>query len=643
MTDPHKKLGFLADIDGLRALAVLAVVLFHLQVPGFAGGYVGVDIFFVISGFLISAQIQDRLSAGNFALSSFYASRIRRLLPAVLVTVIATFVCSLWLLPPDALSAFASSALASVFSAANFIFFFESGYWDADAELKPLLHMWSLGVEEQFYLFWPITLVWLTRVGKALYLTGLLLLFAGSLTACIAISTDYSEAAFYLLPFRVWQFCLGALAIEAWRQVNLSKPYRLASRFLGLALCLFAIFTFGNLDTFPGAYALIPSAGAFLVLLACHPTASSLLLANPVAAWLGRVSYSLYLVHWPPIVLYRVITLESLSTASQIALGGITAGLAVLLHYGVERRFYRRAINTQHGWKGVPRVSLLVSFGIAAIAAIVIRFPDEVSLKPATLTASQVENYRTGRFQLLRQACRVDRIDDSNFCPKPLKKPILFLGNSLESDGFNIMNAAMHQPSQLDYIAFGTVNDCGNTRIENDWPVSNKPRCQQRLTWLKKSLEDTPWRAVVYSALHPDSANKESLIVVLEAIKAKIPEVKIFVLDDFIELSHECATLINTYGKSSACAERRHIAWFPGTKEPLHPFRKRLNAIADVRVSKVSLLCASDSPESCITETPDGHPMYIDQRHMTYEFATFVGNQLALTDPDWLNALQNEP
>ncbi len=643
MTRPKRTLGFLPEIDGLRAFAVLAVVLFHLQIPGFSGGYVGVDIFFVISGFLISAQIQERLASGQFTLSGFYANRIRRLLPAVLATVAVTFLCSLWLLTPDALSAFARSALASVLSAANFVFYTESGYWDADAELKPLLHMWSLGIEEQFYLFWPITIIWLTRAGSALYVPGLIVLLSISLGACIVISQDNSDAAFYLLPFRVWQFCLGALAVECWKRISLPKTFSVAFQILGIALCLFAAVSFGNVETFPGAHALVPSIGAFLLLLACQPRAPLALLANPVTAWLGRVSYSLYLVHWPPIVLYRVLTLEELRGSVQLALAGLMLLLTVMLHYGVERRFYQRARHRSEGWRGIPRISVLTSLGFASIAALTVNFPDQLSQKATTLTASQIEAYRTGRFLLMKQACRVDRIENPKFCSQPLRQPMLFLGNSLEPDGFNIINAALRQPSQVDRVAFGTINDCGKMRIENDWPVSSKPRCQKRLTWLKNSLKNQDWRVVIYSALHPDSANKEGLITILEAIKSASPETKIIVLDDFIELRRECSTLINTFGSSSACANPQYISGFPGTKEAPHPFRKRLNAIADVRVSKVSLLCTSDDPKSCVTETPDGHPMYIDQRHMTYEFATFVGNQLALTDPDWLSSLQNKP
>ena len=217
----ERRLVYLADIDGLRAVAVLAVVFFHLRMPGFDGGFVGVDIFFVISGFLISGLIRDQVASGAFRLSSFYARRIQRLLPAVLATVMATTLAAIFILKPDMLRAFAISAAASVFSAANIIFYFESGYWDASAELKPLLHLWSLGIEEQFYLFWPALLVLLCNVPRSIYRLALAAIFMSSLVACVIHTPVDSAATFYLLPFRVWQFALGAIAIEIWRNTAL--------------------------------------------------------------------------------------------------------------------------------------------------------------------------------------------------------------------------------------------------------------------------------------------------------------------------------------------------------------------------------------------------------------------------------------
>ncbi len=190
MPDTRRRLVYLTDIDGLRALAVLSVVCFHLQISGFTGGYVGVDIFFVISGFLISGLIRDQIHTGTFHFSAFYIRRVNRLLPAVLATVVTTTIVAGFILQPGAFGSLALSAAAGVLSAANLLFYFESGYWDASAELKPLLHLWSLGVEEQFYLFWPAFIVFMTTSRSQVYRWGLVVVFLLSLMSCIRLYHD---------------------------------------------------------------------------------------------------------------------------------------------------------------------------------------------------------------------------------------------------------------------------------------------------------------------------------------------------------------------------------------------------------------------------------------------------------------------
>ena len=347
---PKRKIGLLSDIDGLRAVAVLVVVLFHLKVPGFEGGYIGVDIFFVISGFLITGLIQERMADESFKLSGFYANRARRLLPAIIATVLLTSAASMVMLQPQMLGSYAGSALASLLSFANLVFFFESGYWDSAAEQKPLLHLWSLGVEEQFYLIWPLILVGLTQLRHSLYLPGVLLFFAVSLFACIYYTPLNSAATFYLIPFRAWQFLLGVIALEIWRHSRLNLFSNQVLRSTGLALCCMGVYLLADPSAFPGWQALIPSLGAALVLVACSNNDPSPVLSNAPASWLGRVSYSMYLVHWPPIALYHAYTLSELTYGVSAALGALTVLLTLLLHHQVEKRFYKRTMERPLGW-----------------------------------------------------------------------------------------------------------------------------------------------------------------------------------------------------------------------------------------------------------------------------------------------------
>lgn len=640
MPGSGRKLGYLADIDGLRALAVIAVILFHLKLPGFSGGYVGVDIFFVISGFLISGLIRERVELGDFRFSGFYAARINRLLPAVLATVAATALASVFILQPAMMSAFATSALASVFSAANFVFYFESGYWDAGAEMKPLLHLWSLGVEEQFYLFWPALIVLLCRASSRVYQAGLVVVLLVSLSACIGYTAVDSAATFYLLPFRIWQFALGALTVELWRHVRWGEFARQFMRSTGLALCGVSIVALSETATFPGWLATVPSLGAALVLASAHETSGSVWLANPTARWLGRLSYALYLVHWPPVALYRCYTLEELTPLSQLALGGLTFVLAIALHFGVERQFYRRHRGQPVRWRGPAGYALATASALAVVMMSMQQYPDRFTTRDALLTAAAVDGYNTRRYTLVRSVCRIDALGQTDRCPVPDRPAILFIGNSHEPDAYNIVATALGSGVQRPRVVFGSIDGCRGLRVNGDWAISENPSCQRRLDALKDSLKALKWHTVVYGARKPYAQNKEALVRILETLRSQQPQARVVVVEDYLATTQRCANLINQFGSPRICADPEKISGLPGFLEEDMPLRERVEALANATLSKVSLLCRGELPASCPTQTPEGHPVSMDEHHMTFEFAAWTGGQLAEMNPLWLEAMR---
>lgn len=640
MPEKRRRLVYLADIDGLRAIAVLAVVLFHLKISGFDGGYVGVDIFFVISGFLISGLIRDRVEGGNFSFSDFYARRVSRLIPAVLTTVGATAVAGIFILQPDTLGAFALSAAAAVLSAANFVFYFESGYWDASAELKPLLHLWSLGVEEQFYLFWPAFIIFMTKTSGATYKWGLAALFLFSFGACVYYTPIDSAATFYLLPFRVWQFALGALALELWRQHPLTEISRQILRSLGLALCCFSIVTFSENTVFPGWLAVIPSLGAALVLMSAHETSGSVWLSNALARWLGRLSYALYLVHWPPIALYRHHSLSELTPEVTAGLTLITLILAMILHYGVEQRFYRRGHQRNTPWRGVPSYTLAGSIALAILLFSVYQKPDQFTSRQVSLSAETIRDYKSRRFSLTRSVCRIDTVGTSKRCPLPDTAAVLFFGNSHEDDGYNIVAAALGTDNHRPFIRFGSINDCRDLEVELDWASSSNPACQLRLEALRQSLENITWHTIIYSARRPYAENKRPLITLLETIRAEQPQTNIILVEDYLSTRRECASLINEYGSTQACGELTNLVGLPGIIDEYRPLKNRADALSDFKLDKLNLLCGDEIPVSCPTQTPAGHPLSMDEHHLTFEFASWIGEKLAETDPPWLKGLR---
>lgn len=296
-----------AEIDGLRTIAILPVILFHAGLSVFQGGFVGVDVFFVISGYLITSILIRENEAGDFSILRFYERRIRRVLPALFVMMAATLPFALWLLLPNDLVAYGKSLIAVPTFVSNGLFWYERGYFGTAAELKPLVHTWSLAVEEQFYIFFPPLLAFLMALGKRLPALVLGGLFVVSLMASWYLSKLHFETGFYLPMSRVWELMTGAgcaffLAhrpgFGGWRGMGLSA--------LGLALILFAIFAFNNDTVFPGIAALVPVGGtALLILSRLEGNRVLALLAKRPFVAIGLISYSLYLWHQPVFTFLR--------------------------------------------------------------------------------------------------------------------------------------------------------------------------------------------------------------------------------------------------------------------------------------------------------------------------------------------------
>lgn len=297
------------DIDGLRALSVLAVVAFHLNgsVPG---GYVGVDVFFVISGFLIGGIVFHEIDEGRFSFADFYKRRIRRLAPALVVTLLASYAACIILLRPTETIDFARSALAALLSLANVYFYFTSGYFGPRAIDLPLLHLWSLGIEEQFYIAFPAMAVLLSKVaprvlGPVLVLLGLLSL----LLSQWALSRN-PEASFYLLHSRAFELTIGV-----WLARLNVKPTLVVAHWLsvsGAIMLTAAMVCYSEQTRFPGVAALVPCLGTALIIWSGQrATVVSRITSAPVAVYIGKISYPLYLAHWPLIVFGKVAMPET--------------------------------------------------------------------------------------------------------------------------------------------------------------------------------------------------------------------------------------------------------------------------------------------------------------------------------------------
>jgi peptidoglycan/LPS O-acetylase OafA/YrhL len=295
------------EVDGLRAIAVIPVIFFHAGFGAFGGGYVGVDVFFVISGFLITRILVDELEAGRFSFAGFYERRARRIMPALFVMATLCIPAAWVLLPPYAMMRFSESLAAVTLFSSNIVFWRQSGYFDTAAEFKPLLHTWSLAVEEQYYVLFPILLATVYRVNRRLLVPVLLTGFLLSLGLAEWLVPRRPGAAFFLLPTRGWELLLGALcAVLGPKLVAGPRVSNILSA-SGLAMIAVAVFAFSRSTPTPGLSTLLPTVGAALVLLYARVESSwaGWILSRRPAVWLGLISYSAYLFHQPLLVFFR--------------------------------------------------------------------------------------------------------------------------------------------------------------------------------------------------------------------------------------------------------------------------------------------------------------------------------------------------
>ena len=331
------------EIDGLRALAVVPVVLFHAGIAGFSGGFVGVDIFFVISGYLITSIILKEQQTNSFSLLGFYERRARRILPALMLVVLLSTVAAWYLLDPFSLVDYGKSLSSVGLFVSNFYFWSVSDYFATDSDFIPLLHTWSLAVEEQFYLIFPVfmiaTLAWVKS--KRLFILAVVAVV--SLAFCEWAWRNAPEANFFLPFSRTWELIIGGLcAIYAIHPIHASLTKQLGSA-AGLLMLLYAIVFFDKSTPFPSVYALIPVLGtALIILFSDQQTAVGKLLSQPFIVGIGLISYSAYLWHQPLFVFARLNSLDELSVTNLLALSVLAFVMAYLSWRFVEKPFRNR-------------------------------------------------------------------------------------------------------------------------------------------------------------------------------------------------------------------------------------------------------------------------------------------------------------
>jgi peptidoglycan/LPS O-acetylase OafA/YrhL len=434
------------DIDWLRAIAVLSVVAFHFEAPAIFGGFVGVDIFFVISGFLITGIIQSEVKRDTFSFARFYERRVRRLLPALYAMVALTAIPSLhYLLTSERLEFFRSVAAVVTFTS-NFFFWFQTGYFDHAAVEKPLLHTWSLAVEEQFYLGLPLLLWALLHHGRGDRLRlpiALIALSVASFALCVGLmATDRSANAFFMSPPRAWEFLIGGLvAVDGFPVLRNALAQRIA-RGAALVLLVIPIFSLRQGPGFPGINALLPCIGAALFIwsgIGVPTQQRSRYSPLNVIKFFGRISYSLYLWHWPLFTFARFSKSSLvLDPFDKVALFALTVAISYLSWRFVEQPFRTRSLAPTRGAAfRIAAVSTAVLLAGSVGGIVASRTPSD-----ADRSASQLEAYNTYAYQPLFRSGSCFTQSWSTFDEKclalvPDKTNVLLWGDSYAAQYFH--------------------------------------------------------------------------------------------------------------------------------------------------------------------------------------------------------------
>ena len=546
-------------LDALRAIAVMAVLFFHFKVPGFRAGYLGVDIFFTISGFLITRLILKELrETGKLRFGRFLKRRIRRLFPALLVSCVVTTILAYIFLDAERLAAYGKSVTAAIISLSNIQFWLGSGYFDTASHTKPLLHTWSLSVEEQFYIIWPLTLAFGYRIlkNKTLLILSIgafcfsILLIA--LWMCSGFDPKATSTVFYWMPFRVYEFMLGAIALLIFDRIQKSHTnLQNTLAILGTLLIIGTIILSANTNPVLGpVIGGIACLGAALVILAPNAVICRDIYSWQPFRWVGKISYSLYLVHWPIWVFWPAAWKHM--DYMWIILVGLSVLVTLPLHYGIEKKFR----TGRHSLKifGVSALSIVAA---GAVLANVSTLPFRAEY---TLSAEQIKDGLQARYKIKK--CIIHMLD-SQYCHLDRPKQVLTLGNSHEVDGFNTFHGIYGQDDSVNLIAFGSINKC-DLRFENETISSDISArdCDKRAAALNGILK-TPEKLshIIYSSNFPYSNNKINDWKILKY--ARKNNIKIITLGGFLNTNEECSVIVNRHKNFSACLLPEYTKAFP--------------------------------------------------------------------------------
>jgi peptidoglycan/LPS O-acetylase OafA/YrhL len=614
------------DIDGLRSVAVLSVLFFHVGYASFGGGWVGVDVFFVISGFLITRLIGDEIDRGSFSFATFYTRRARRLFPAFITTVAASFVAAGLIFDPVHLQRFAGEVLYTLAGISNIFFWREGGYFAVAAEYKPLLHTWSLGVEEQFYLLWPLTTLLAVRYCRRYLWVLLGIAFVASLFAAdYGFYTGYENAVFFLLPSRVFEFAIGAMFVWLVKHQPQKNIVREVALLIGLSMIGASAVWFTPGTPFPSLYALVPCLGAGLAIFGGSARYVARILTNAPMVAIGKISYSLYLVHWPIIVFYRYHRLEPLTRFEQASICAISVAIAALMFVFVEQPIRRPA----------PRKALSrAEFGLRCIGiAFALMVPAAVVWAKGSLfwrgPGTEINPIEIEQVEERSKEYQVDAMVRKTTFVSDVRGPkLLFLGDSHSGDIAAAMYLALGA-ERFQYARITFDDPCFASSDTRHWSLrllGTKSSCEQQLDLLRRSAALADANAVfIANYWSEDTINgfDEGLAIIRGLTRARIivvgqnavfptfdPSLQYLGRDQLRQLN---STL---FAQQSSVDVR--------IDEQL---RRLAAADGLLFIDRQALVCSS-AAASCQVIESSGKLLYTDRSHWSYEGRKIFGTMI---------------
>lgn len=628
------------DIDGLRAIAVLSVLFYHLDETLLSGGFVGVDIFFVISGYLITKLIVNELrETGQFSFKYFYIRRVRRLFPALFATLALSLLVAGYLLSPAHLIEFAKSAVAAIASLSNLYFWSAAGYFDSQSQLKPLLHTWSLSVEEQFYLIWPAVLVGLFALSRKWVIPSFIVCM-GILSLALNITVfaeqaeiaswfdvednqsafDVHSTAFYWLPFRVFEFAIGAILVWLPHAQQRSKFWLPESQFIvGLGLIIYSVIELDSKIEFPSTAALYPCLGAGLMMLSGPNHRFAALVKNKVAVGIGLISYSLYLVHWPIIVFLNYSQQEPLGNIAKFSVVVASLTLAALFYKFVEQPFRKpkaslRAPHKRFLWTAAGAAGVMIAVNSHAVfsGGWLGRYPADVVAQLSYKKGDYTEYFWHNLYAL-----------EGDF--KGNGKPkVLVIGDSMAADFVNVLVEGELAP-QLDVATIAIGDNCKAVFPLNEQQYKvlfagasevckkQHQKVLQNLALLQQA--DTIVLASYWWEYHWVNYVKSTTKFLAENSPAKVM---------VLGLKNQTSDGIWFLNKHSLAANIHKI------RTPMHPqaatLNQKLRSHQDDYIY-FDLLGQFCGIEGCQRVTEEGYVIVFDQAHLSEQGARFIGKR----------------